>query len=153
MSHSNGSAPHHPQHPHCSLCSPGWIFLVLPSLLLELGAASASSIPRHQGIQCCSQPPPREPCSLVLSPGAERAEHAGAICTRLVTCPALSLLVRANYLVHSNYFFGSCFEESTCQELPAAPPAGASCVIVWLRIGQDSICLAQRATERENFIS
>lgn len=31
----DGSAPHHPQHLHCSLCNPGWIFLVLPSLHLQ----------------------------------------------------------------------------------------------------------------------
>lgn len=35
VSHSDGSAPHHPQHPHCSLCIPGWIFLALPSLHLQ----------------------------------------------------------------------------------------------------------------------
>lgn len=68
----------------------------------------------------------------------------------MVTCPALSLLVRADPTSSAfPDFFGSYFEGSTCQELLAAPPAGASWLIVWLGIGQDSICLAQRVTERK----
>lgn len=91
-----------------------------------------------------------------------RAEQAKAICTHLATHQhesSSALTSRGSrHCIQSTsslLFWKSPLGKHppACQALPAGHPAEASWLVVWLGSGWDSLCLAQRTAEREDFIS